>query len=354
MEIKKRDHALDFIKIIATLVVVLHHYERAFSLHFERLNFADGRFYVGWIAELFFMISGYLAFNSIEKIQKGLTFDKYFSSRYLRSVPLAALSTAIIALLYVVVTGGIGFSLFPTLAIAFGFNPGIWVTDLILNMHLWYLSVLLLCYAVFFIMIRIAQRLHINWRYGCFFMIVLGVSAYSALTDLPLLNQSVSRGYMSFFTGLMLSSLIKDHRPGIKAGIASLAVIVVSVLILVFRFDLLEYGLVFYLLFILYPALITLLETAFMQKLFDHRVFGTLALISFNVYIWHYELCIICSYADSILKLGIDFSSRITEVMVMFLALAVGAVSYYVIERPLDSFFRRKMSQNACKDISTV
>ncbi len=349
METKKRDHALDLLKFIATIAVVLHHYERSFGLHFETLNFADGRFYFGWMAELFFMVSGYLALNSVEKIRNGLSFDKYFSAKYLRSIPLAALSTAVITVLYVVAAGGNGFSLFPTLAIAFGFNPGIWITELILNMHLWYLSVLLICYAVFFVMIRLAQRWRINWIYGCFFMIVLGVSAYSALADLPFLNQSISRGYMAFFTGLMLASLLKEHRPGTAAGITSLIILIVSVLILVFRFDLLEYRLVFYLLFIFYPALIVLLETPAVQKILDHRFLGRLAQISFNVYIWHYELCIICAYANSFLKLGVDFSSRAAEMMFLILALAVGAASHFVIEKPINALINRKMTRSTAE-----
>ena len=152
-------------------------------------------------------------------------------------------------------------------------------------------------------------------------------------------------------SGLVLSAILKDRRPGIIAVLSSLMVLLISVLILIFRFELLEYGLVFYLDFVFYPALIVLFEYAPAQKLFNCRIFGTLARISFNVYIWHYEMNIICSYANAFLKLGIDFSSRVTEIAVLILNIAVGAASYYVIEIPLNALIKKlqgRMSESGC------
>ena len=97
---RRRDHSLDFLKITATLVIVLHHYERAFGTHFSALNFGNGSFYFGYMVELFFMISGFIAFSSIKKIQEGLSFDKYFSGKFMRLFPLAAISTIVFSAMY--------------------------------------------------------------------------------------------------------------------------------------------------------------------------------------------------------------------------------------------------------------
>ena len=236
-EKNRRDHALDFLKIIATLVIVLHHYENAFGLHFETLNFGNGRFYFGNVVELFFMISGFIAFSGIKKIQDGLSFDRYFSAKVFRLVPLAALSTAAFSAMYLKVWGTEGFSLFKVLVTAFCVQRGGPFDEVLVNSHLWYLSVLLICFAFFFIVIRLGEKWNINWRYGCFFMVILGASVVSSSWDKPFFNDSAARGYMAFFLGVLLASVLKLHRPGIKAFFISLAVVAGTVLLTVFRFD---------------------------------------------------------------------------------------------------------------------
>lgn len=337
----KRDHALDFLKIFATLVIVLHHYERAFGTQFAGLNFGNGKFYFGYAVELFFMISGFVAFFSVRKIQDGLHFDRYFSGKVLRLLPLAALSTAVFAAMFVVVWGTKDFSLFKVLVTAFCVQQGGPFSEFLVNSHLWYLSVLLICYAFFFLIVRTGQRLQIDWRYGAFFMILLGASITSASWDLPYLNEFAARGYMAFFTGLLLSSVLQGRRPGWKAFAAGLTVVTATVLLIIFRFEIMEYGLRYILIFVFYPALIVLFETAPLQKILSHRLLGTMAQIAFNVYIWHFDFNTFCAVANDILGLGIDFRTRKAELAVLLLITAAGTFSFYLIERPIAERIRR-------------
>lgn len=345
MNTNRRDHALDFLKIIATLVIVLHHYENAFGLHFETLNFGNGKFYFGFVVELFFMISGFVSFFSIQKIQDGVSFDRYFSGKVLRLLPLAALSTGAFAAMYLKVWGTEGFSLFKVIVTAFCVQRGGPFDEVLVNSHLWFLSVLLICYVFFFIIIRTGQKLQINWRYGCFFMAVLGASICSVSWDLPYLNEFAARGYMAFFMGPLLAAAIKKHGPGMPALIVSLATVVVMVLLIVFRFDIMEYGLRYILVFILFPALIVLFETPPLQRLLDHRVLGTMAQIAFNVYIWHFDLNTLCAIENDLRGLGIDFTTRRAEMTVLLLAVIIGTASFFLIERPITKLIKKAVAQ---------
>lgn len=338
----KRDHALDFLKIAATLIIVLHHYERSFVTQFDTFNFGNGRFYFGYMVELFFMISGFIALPNVKKIRDGLNFERYFYGKLMRFLPLAALSTAVFSAMYLIVWGTDGFSFFKALATAFCVQKGGPFDEILVNSHLWYLSVLLICFAAFFAVVRIGQRADINWRYGCLFMIILGVSAYSASWSIPFLNSSAARGYMSFFMGVLLADLVKRNRPGLPAFFGSLSLVIVTVLLLVFRFDIMEYGLNYLLVFVFYPAVIVLFESPPMQKALDHRMLGTAAQIAFNVYIWHFDLNTLCAVVNDLFELGIDFTTRHSEIAVLLLNIIIGVLSFYLIEKPLSKLIKRK------------
>ena len=70
-KLNERNYALDFFKIIATILIVWHHYQQSLEIKFNRINFYYGKFYFGYLVELFFAISGFLMFKYIQKIKDG-------------------------------------------------------------------------------------------------------------------------------------------------------------------------------------------------------------------------------------------------------------------------------------------
>ena len=339
---KQRDHALDLLKIAATLIVIICHYEDAFDIQNKVLIAGNGKTLFVYVIELFFIISGFLAFSGVRKINDGLSFNRYFFGKVLRLLPLAALSTLLYSAAFFKVWAGEGFSLFKVLVTAFCIQTGGPFTESLYNSHLWYLSVLLICYAFFFIIVRLAQKRGFDWRYGCIFMVLLGASVYATECEYPFLNTAVSRGYMAFFTGLLLASVLDQRRPGRAAVIISASVTAVTLLLLIFRYSIMEYGLEYIMTFVFYPALIVLFESAPSQKLLDRRVFGTMAQVSFSVYIWHFEFYTLCAIVNDIRKLGVNFSNRLIETAVLITVIGIGAVSFCFIETPLNRLIKEK------------
>lgn len=66
-----REYSLDFLKVVATIIIVFHHYQQGFGVAFSKFNFAGGKFYFGYIVELFFVLSGYFTYKYIKKIAGG-------------------------------------------------------------------------------------------------------------------------------------------------------------------------------------------------------------------------------------------------------------------------------------------
>ncbi len=125
----KRNASLDFMKVIASILIVCHHFQQVLEVHFGRVNFYGGRFSYGYLVELFFIISGICAFQWIEKMTKEWTFPIYYHVKgYWRLDQPFSMSGALFACL--------------------GIQAGWASNNPMINNPIWYISVLLLCYAI--------------------------------------------------------------------------------------------------------------------------------------------------------------------------------------------------------------
>ena len=345
MENRNRDHALDLIRFICALLMVLTHYEGLFLTEFSGIRFNGGKFYFGLVNEMFFLLSGYLSFHTVKKIENGLTFDKYFSSKVLRLLPVAAISTVLYSIMSYVAWPDNEFHIWKVIITCLGANAGGPFREMFVNPHLWYTSVLLICYAFFFIGVRLSRRLKINWRYACFFMIVIGASAYARFDTIPFLRHEACRGYMAFFTGVLLSSALSGRRPGKTAVILSLLAVAVMTALIVLDYDIMDYGLNYMMTFIYYPAVIILAETGPVQRILDRKLFGILGQIAFGIYVWHFEFNVLMDIANSLLHLNINFNSRLTELIVVVLNIIIGFASFYILEKPINRAIKKIQSR---------
>lgn len=347
MENRDRDHALDLIRFICAILMVLTHYEGLFLTEFSGIRFNGGKFYFGLVNEMFFLLSGYLSFHTIKKIENGLSFDKYFSAKVLRLLPVAAISTVLYSIMSYVAWPDNEFHVWKVIITCLGANAGGPFREMFVNPHLWYTSVLLICYAFFFIGVRLSQRLNIDWRYTCFFMIIVGVSAYARFDNIPFLRHEACRGYMAFFTGVLLCSVLSTRRPGRLSVILSLSAVIIMTALIVLDYDIMDYGLNYMMTFIYYPAVIILAETQLIQKILRGKLFGLLGQIAFGIYIWHFELNVLADIANSLLHLNINFYTRVTELIMVLINIAVGFASYYILERPINRLIKKKMNRAA-------
>lgn len=89
----QRNYSLDVLRIIATILIVFHHYQQSTGAFFEgHLNFYNGKFYFGYIVELFFLLSGFFMVNYRKRIEDGLAFKNFFLRRITRLLPLVFIS----------------------------------------------------------------------------------------------------------------------------------------------------------------------------------------------------------------------------------------------------------------------
>lgn len=336
----RRSYSLDVLKVIATCFILFHHFQQITGVRFGGINFYSGSFYFGWFVELFFILSGFFMYRYIDSIKKGIeSFRSFIWRRLIRFLPyltIATIAYQVLAICYRRMFHNTLFgdncSLWGTIITALGIQDGWCFKNPGINNPTWYISVLLLCYVVFYIMTRISSKYLINEQYLFIAVIFAGVAIISYDIELPFLNSSSARGYYAFFTGLMLGIYVeKTNR--LKTIQCFSAVIIMSYPIFANCFTQSFNDTRFILSFVYFPALVIVFDSKVMQGLFNHRMLGILANISFHTYIWHLPVLILLFLCN----FYIVWNSHGVFAMGFYAVacFAVGTISYFGLERPI-------------------
>ena len=301
MSAKKRIGSLDFIKFIASTLIVLHHFQGDFSYENSLFTFSGGNIYYGYVVEVFFIISGILVALKNKKNSE-MSYGTFLKGKLLRLFPMTTYSTLVYMAFVVVfkLCFDIWYCCEPLSPIAIlrgllliycgGALP---YKNVEPNCILWYICVLILCYAIYWIILFLQKRLKINARYLFIFMIFLGVGIISFSIDLPFLNFCSARGYLSFFFGVELVDLyatVKNKkRLSLISGLIILSFIIYGIFDSKTLFgDGLDQEMT--LTFILYPAIIGFLTVGRLSCLFNNGFIKFLGSISFEIYLCHYHV----------------------------------------------------------------
>ncbi len=333
----ERKYSIDFLKIAATLFILFHHYQQLIGGVFPTgINFYGGRFNFGLMVELLFTLSGFVVFPYVSKIYSGLTLKKFMLRRIKRLLPIIAISAVAYqacALFYYALFGHMEWffnttQLWDLVVASIGMQRGWVFTDIIyVNYPVWYISVLLLCYLIFWIGTNICKRLHTSSRYFCVFMILLGITIKTLGLDLPVLSDYTARGYVSFFVGVLMGSYLYERRADVKTGIIALLTVIVLAVIYVIRPESLESGFEYILSFLFYPSLIILFLAEPVKKVFRNKIWGYISEVFFNSFMWHYtSFILLLAFMAKVSDESI-WCSRLGMIVWLVLMIVVGMIS---------------------------
>ena len=350
---KARNNSLDFLKIIATILIVFHHYQQALNVEFTQINFFGGKFYFGYLVELFFLISGFLMFNYIEKIKQGLNFESFFINRVKRFLPLVAIAAILYECLiyfYFRIFGEKfleqGLNFFGTIISILGIQAGWSFENPMINNPMWYISVLILCYILFYISTKISILKKINCVYLYVILVFLGLSIQKNNTNLAFLNYYTARGYYSFFFGVLFSIYFNNYKIRKFVKILSIFLVIFITYLIVAHYSIVEKNINYTLTFIYYPALIIIFNIDIIKKIYSSKLITKLAETSFNVYVWHVEAILIFIIIKKVSNLNINFVSYKTMLIFTIILYIFGTISYYLIEKPLEKLIFKKLNSN--------
>lgn len=212
------------------------------------------------------------------------------------------------------------------------------------NLPSWYLCVLLLCYMWYWIICHLANRFKILPIWLFLFMSLLGTGIVAYGINIPFFNYWSGRGYSTFFFGLVFVELIRRISrifANKMVSMACLSIIIGTIICgLLFPYVFL-YSQNFVLSFIFYPALIGFLTTStYINKVFNHRFFGVIGGISFEIYIWHFTLLIPIMTIGKYLGI-LDKFNDTTLFWVIVYTVLFSTIAYFFLEKPLRAWVQK-------------
>lgn len=342
---KNRFYSFDMLKLIAMGIILLHHYQMVAGVQFSSgINWYGGGFYWGWLVELFFILSGFFSYASAIRILDGEGFLRFFGRKYFRFLPLlcicglATLVSRTLYCRYCLEGGGFDVSLWGVVASLSGIQR--WFNSAsMINRPMWYVSVLLLCYVVFWFVTKWAgnkKRLFVG--YSC--MIVVGIVMRFACTqygvEIPFVNGSISRGYISFFLGLNLAILFDRYQLEDRClvQIVAAGIVVAFGLLWIYHRELLgENFRYFILVFLVFPGVVLLFGSRAMRSIFKSHYFSSVGGASYNMYLWHMTVLYIFLLVGTLLDF--DFDSKATMAAYLGAGLLVGYISSRFLDEPI-------------------
>lgn len=341
---KERNYTLDFIKVLSALFIVLHHYWQITNIQTSKgINFYGGYITWGYIVELFFVISGFLMYKYIKIIsERKISVKEWYLKRALRLLPMVVISVLVydIALcVYHKIDYVDRFIIFNkpldikgSILTCIGLQEGFGVK---VNSPLWYVSVLIICYMIFYLITYISAYLKIKPYIFYLAMAVAGVVIFQTRTTAILATYNTSRGYYSFFTGVLLACLLNKIKS--EKLVLSISLVIIAAFAAVFRFEPQDIiGIENYLLtFLLYPAIVAVSQQSFVKQLFRNKLWGEVGAVSYGVYIWHVPMLLIWFTIIDIFDITVDFADTTTIAAFLAAVVVVAVISYYFVEKPI-------------------
>lgn len=291
METKRYFYSIDLLKFFLSLLILIHHFQITTMVDFKYIDFAEGQISFGTAVEFFFIISGFLSAQRIKETHE-ISFESYMIKKIRRLCPMAVLSVLCMTLLMLFdffVFGRFEDHLIPSIykifsSIFFIFSGWSIKAGRGINNPLWYVNVLILCYILFYILLKISEKTHIKELYLFIFLCLLGIGIHDYEISLPFFNESSGRGFAAFFYGVILSFIYNEYSHRYINRVSYFVLLVCLLLGKAYyaAFFEHEWGA---LTFVFFPAcFFTILN---LERLLNKRLFKYLGGISYEIYIWH-------------------------------------------------------------------
>lgn len=331
---KQRYYGIDVIKILMTILIFLHHYQGLTGASFNGIKFYGGRFYFGYLVEMFFIISGFFTYN--DNIEN---FHEYIINKTSRLLPIAFITSLFYALLLRIKFGST--HLWGIIISSTGLYSllGESSQQYAINQPVWYVSSLLICYVVYFIIKKLSKRDNIPEQYLFFTASIIGLVFLVYNLDFPFFNSRLCRGYESFFVGVLLKYYKVQYSFSYKLIKIALIIVLFFIIIILFDYSFISYDTDKIFVYFFYPSIIIIAQSDVLSKLANTRPTIFFSRISYGVYLWHTPIIMLFKYINDGNMIGLSFNSLFVAAFILSAIIVVSTLSYYCLELPLKQIF---------------
>ena len=351
---KKRNGAVELLRILAITLILFHHFQQLTGVyHTGGINFYNGRFPFQYLVELFFLLSGYLAWKYHKKILQGQTFPGYLMERIRRLFPgmvIADLFCYALLYIYYRFCGSywmdIPINKGRLLITLLGMGSGWFVPGTQINSPTWYVSVLFLCLIIMYLLTGLSQKSRCPMWILSVVMILLGLlrwglERYTQIGFVPFWDTYSCRGYYAFFFGLLLAERNENKGFSAKTLYAWMGISIGTlVLYLWMPGPFLDWINVILALVIYPPVLLLAMSEKVNEKTRGWKAISFLGKMSYSVYLWHVPFLIGMWILLLYRNCYIDLTRPAVMLVYALLAWGVGILCYFVLELPFRMVFR--------------
>lgn len=356
---KKYCSRLDLLRFLAALAVAFFfHYVIVFGDSPVSGNILGDALnkYGGYVVELFYVISGFVMYIAYsERIRDGKTqFTKYLIDRIVRLYP-----AMIISVIVTIIPMWLGYAMYNeavandsavTLLAIFlnllGLNGGTVSGQTSLtsvNGPSWYITVLLICYLLFYGIIKLCRGSKGAENVVFMVMIILGIFFYINSMNIPMMFVCCTRGYIFFFIGVFLAQIY-----GKSNWISNIVMCATSIIMVwmyffasqhkLFISDSLEFGL-----FVVCPIVMFFIGFFPLEYICSNVVVKFLGGISFGIFLWNLPVFICVKFFERFMGESFTYGSVTTYIIIVAINCIVGVLSYILVDKLLVNFIRKKI-----------
>ncbi len=340
-EKKKRFDSIDGLKYILILFVISCHYMNSFAwsadnapgFHASAIFFNNSHMAV----ELFFMLSGFVSVYTIGR--KKASFQGYMTDRIRRLYPLMIIWILIaVAVAYIdtwtVQVLKINNSLWKFIYSVTGIGRWLSTSYTLYDGPTWYVQVLVLCDAVFFMVYRLIEKTGSKSPIAIYLSVtVIALGLWIKNIDAPFVNQSVARGVMNYFIGCVICAAAEkpvNHKR--TAGLYFTAAMAVLLYCFITESTAFMGNVQMCVSFIIGPGVILgILYIPVVKKIFSWKPLCYLGKATYSILCSHMVLLNVMRMLD------LEKDSKRFRVYLLYLLIStlIGIVSYELIEKRL-------------------
>lgn len=341
---KEKIAGLDGLRGIAIFgIAFLYHYSVVLSGGQDESRIISFLCTYAWLGvEVFFCLSGFLMAYNFNSIDEDISLLSFVGKRLKKIWPLAICSTvfcAIEVIFYTCLDLPIfkNMELYNTL-LDFGFNlvgvqtsffPHPETSGQTFNLPLWFLSVLIICYAWYYI------YMHIDKKYRMSALIVVcGFFAWVIIHNFMqcnffIINYPTARGMVAFSLGVIVEQLYQKKVINSKRVMTGCFIsVLVWICICIKNVNLLGNLIISFDLFVAVPMVILCTCNRAVQKIMEMYPLKWLGKISFSIFVWNFPIEILFLILSCFIS--IDFSNILIWLIHLIITLGVAQVSYKV------------------------